>query len=126
MDENYRVCQNYATSVCGWNGEGYPYLLAIEPDGALSFENTQTQIAVISPDLIQVRLNPNPASKPDDKSNISVISYKMLQEDGVWVVDDIFYGEELMSVRENIKSENAGYIANPDLGSLVNPAPESN
>ncbi|HWV16819.1 MAG TPA: hypothetical protein VN030_15425 [Cellvibrio sp.] len=123
MEENYRVCQNYAASLCGWNAEGDPYLLAIEPDEALSFENTQTKIAEISPDLIQVRLNPNPSSKPDDHFNISIITYKVIREDGAWVVDDIFYGEELMSVRENIKTENAGYIANPDVGSLANPLP---
>lgn len=117
MDKNRQICKEYATFICGWDGEGDPYLYAIlEVGDDISYETSDIELAEISPNLIQVKLKARPASYPEE---VSVITYKMIREENAWVADDIFYGDEMMSVRRSIKEENAGYIANPDEGSIA-------
>lgn len=113
IEKNNAVCTEYATGVCGWNASGDEYLNTQEADPTLTYENSGIRFQVVKPNTIEVRLNIFPSTQ--DPYYDRVIQFKMTQENGEWVVDDIAYDEKgESSVREYIRNENAEYLANPD------------
>lgn len=116
IEKNYAICSEYATGVCGWNASGDEYLNTQETDPKLSYENSAIGFTEITGNIIQVSLNVFPSAK--DAYYDKIIRFKMIQENNIWVVDDIAYDEKNeSSMREYIRHENAEYLANPDADS---------
>jgi hypothetical protein len=120
LNRNRYVCDNYATGICGWQADGDEYLDSQEFDPNLTFANSGITFRSIGKDIVLVKLNVYP-SAPDDndkKFYLREIEYKMIYENGTWVVDDIIY-KPSGSSRKAIEKETADYLANPDPDSKI-------
>jgi hypothetical protein len=111
--KNEAICKKYVEGICGWAAEGDEYLNAQESDPNLSYKNSQIKITEASPNTIQVKLNVYPSVENTDGYYLRTITYKMIQEGGNWVADDILYDDEISS-RKRMEDENAAAIAYPD------------
>jgi hypothetical protein len=118
IDRNLFVCENYASGVCGWQADGDAYLDAQEIDPNLTFANSGIRFKSIGKDIIEVKLNVYPSEKAYKDYYSREIKYKMIFENGAWVVDDIIY-KDSGSSRKAIEKETADYLANPDPDSKV-------
>ncbi|MEB4591625.1 hypothetical protein VSS37_11595 [Candidatus Thiothrix sp. Deng01] len=100
------VCQNFDDGPCGWGADGDQYLDSQDPDPDLDYKNSGIAITEPEPGNVQVKLNVNP-SLPE--GNFRTITYKMVQEDGKWVADDILYHDEdaVTSTRQMLAEERA-------------------
>jgi hypothetical protein len=118
LERNRDVCDNYATGICGWQADGDEYLDAQETDPNLTFANSGIAFRAIGKGLVEVRLNVYPSEKTNKNFYLREIKYKMIIENGIWVVDDIIY-KGSGSSRKTIEKENAYYLANPDPDSKI-------
>ena len=118
LDRNYDVCENYASGICGWQADGDAYLNAQEIDPNLTFENSGIAFKAIGKDLVEVKLNVYPSEKANTDYYLREIKYRMIYEDGAWVVDDIIY-KESGSSQKTIEKETAHYLAHPDPDSKI-------
>jgi hypothetical protein len=113
IKKNADICAKYVSGPCGWDSDGDEYLDAQEIDPKLSFENAGIKIKEIEPGIVQVKLNVYPSAKGANGYYDRIITYKMVKENGSWVVDDMTASDGL-STRKRLSDENADAIANPD------------
>ncbi len=107
------ICEKYVDGICGWGAEGDVYLNTQETDPTLNYKNSNIKITPTSGNMINVELNIYPSEENTDGYYIRVINYKMIQENGIWVADDIIYQNGISS-RKRMEDQNAYAIAHPD------------
>ncbi|HLY96468.1 MAG TPA: hypothetical protein VKO66_04570, partial [Sideroxyarcus sp.] len=93
--------------------DGDEYLDTQEIDPNLSYLNSRIRFKLIKPNLVQVRLNVYPSIKDANGYYDRTITYKVVNENGNWVVDDVMYSDGV-STRQKMADENANAIAHPD------------
>ena len=114
ISANVLACQRYSTGVCGWGGVSKDvYLDTQESAPDLNYENSGLTVKTIDPGIIQVKLNVYPSNKQAGDFYEKTITYRMIEEDGAWVVDDIFYKDGI-SIRRKMADENEVIKAHPD------------
>lgn len=113
IDKHNAICEKYVDGICGWGAEGDVYLNTQETDPKLNYKNSNIKITPTSGNIINVELNVYPSEKNTDGYYIRIINYKMIQENGIWVADDIIYKDGISS-RKRMADQNAYAIANPD------------
>jgi len=117
------VCKKYGEGPCGWGADGDEYLDAQETDPALTYSNSEIAISEISPGTVQVKLNVYPSIADAGDYYRRTITYKMVRENGAYVVDDISYTDGI-SERKNLSEERNRLQANPRVGAtFAKPAP---
>lgn len=124
IEENAKICQRNATGVCGWGVDGDPYLggaQEIDPD--LNAVNSGLTVMDVEKGYVQVKLNVYPSIGDADDYYQEIMVYKMVLEDGSWVVDDI--STDGKSDREAMLEQNAYYLQNPDPDSPAAQASDS-
>lgn len=91
IDSNTKLCQEKAASdVCGWGSDGDIYLDA--QDYKLEgYRKSGLSVMETEPAMIRVKLNVYPSDKKSKAYYDREITFKMIQEDSRWVVDDIIY-----------------------------------
>lgn len=113
-NQNQQACRQYATGVCGWGADSNPYTDSQEADPGLRFANARFRIQETSPGRVRVRFNVYPSLKHGkDPFYDKTITYKMVRENGRWVVDDLAYRDGV-SVRQKMAQETAYVTAHPD------------
>jgi hypothetical protein len=111
IKKNKNICKKYSDGVCGWAADSDEYLNVQDQDENLNYNNSGIQAVEIAPNTIRVTLNVFPFEK-NNKVYERVITYKMLQENGRLVVDDIIYDDNSSS-RKLMEEENKFNILNP-------------
>ena len=112
--QNQQACRQYATGVCGWGADSIPYLDSQEVDPGLRFANARFRIQETAPGRVRVRFNVYPSLKHGKEPFYDkTITYKMIRENGRWVVDDLAYRDGV-SVRRKMEQETAYVTAHPD------------
>ncbi|WP_137718797.1 DUF3828 domain-containing protein [Methylobacillus flagellatus] len=108
ITDNHQQCVDY-DGVCGFGASGDVYLNAQDHDPGLSYEAAETQVQQVAPDLVQASFELFPSLKQVHQLRRTV-AFRMLQENGHWVVDDIVYDGQY-SARQQIQEENASLQA---------------
>lgn len=100
--ENEKVCKEKAgTDICGWGADGDIYLNAQEYDPKLTFDSSGATVTEAEIGTVRVKLNVYPSlGKAYDRE----ITFRMIEEGGRWVVDDIVYAGGDSS-RKHIREE---------------------
>jgi len=98
---NKELCAKYGDEICGFAADGDPYTDSQDSDDNLNAQKAKLQVTKEKSGLIRVTFN----LFPEENSELKVVKYKMVQEKGKWLVDDIFYSNE-KSAREQIREEN--------------------
>lgn len=107
-DENTELCKKYGEGdICGWAADGDPYIDAQDFDDKLTYANSQIAYREDKPDTVAVSLNLFPSDPKLAKQSTRTITYKMVQEDGKWMVDDILDNGGKDSARKAMAAENA-------------------
>lgn len=112
------ACKKFADYPCGWGADGDEYLDAQEIDPKLSYKNSGISIAESSPGFVSVQLNVYPSLKDAGDFYLRRITYKIINESGRWVVDDVIYSdnkstkqtliEEAVEAEKIYKEEHSG------------------
>jgi len=97
VKKNAEICAKLQF-LCGWNDHD-PYLDAQEWDPNLNYTNSGITIIEIQPNIIQVKLNLFPSEK-NERGLYRTITYKMIYENGFWVVDDVMYSDGVSSLKK--------------------------
>jgi len=113
VKNNSKICAKYATGPCGWASDGDEYLDTQESYPNLNYKNSGITIKEIKPNIIQVKLNVYPSVKNAKGYYEKTIIYKMISENGSWVVDDVTYSDGVSS-RKHMTDENTNAITHPD------------
>lgn len=71
----------------------------MEWDPNLNYTNSGITIIEIQPNIIQVKLNLFPSEK-NERGLYRTITYKMIYENGFWVVDDVMYSDGVSSLKK--------------------------
>lgn len=116
IEENHRVCEEFATGVCGFGADGDIYLDSQEYENGLTLANSGLRISASVDGLVTVRLNVYPSIKAPDGYYEKVVSLKLIVENGKWVVDDLSYADGV-SWKVRMDQENDFYRKTPDLDS---------
>ena len=107
LAKSARVCRQKAgTDICGWGSESDPYIDAQDYDPK-SFEKSGAVVLETAPGQVQIRFNTNPREK-ENPSQERVIRFRMIRENGRWVVDDILY--QSGSARKALQIEIDNYL----------------
>ncbi len=115
IDKNETVCKEKAgTNICGYGASGDVYFNAQEIDPHLTVKNSGMKVTEPTPGEVHLNLNvfpsrkgtKNPESGKDYYDRLMV--FKMTQEEGRWVVDDILEKGKY-SQRKQIEVELALY-----------------
>ncbi len=89
--ETDQLCQQKAQGeVCGWNANGDPYLDAQDFSDKLNLKTSQLKVETLRGSRVKARFNifPDLAHKNQYQREIT---YRVIKENGHWVIDDIFY-----------------------------------
>jgi hypothetical protein len=113
VKENAKICAEYISGPCGWGSDGDVYLDTQESEPNLSFQSSGIGFTEIKPNLVQVKLNVYPSVKDATGYYEKTITFKMIKENGRWVVADVMYADGASSL-QNMADENAVAMANPD------------
>ena len=76
----------------------------MEWDPNLNYTNSGITIIEIQPNIIQVKLNLFPSEK-NERGLYRTITYKMIYENGFWVVDDVMYSDGVSSLKKMIDED---------------------
>lgn len=98
---NADLCTKYADGPCGFGADGDPYTNSQDSDENLDAKKAKLQVVELEKGLIQVKFKLFPVTD----NTFTVINYKMIKENGQWVVDDITYSSN-QSARKQLKEEN--------------------
>lgn len=99
------LCAKYnPDEVCGFGADGDPYLNAQEYDSGMTFENTGATVTETAPGLVLVTLNVYPSDTDGGDFYEREIRYRLIREQGAWVVDDMIF-DEGMGMREGLAFE---------------------
>jgi hypothetical protein len=111
IQKNEQACKGHNDEVCGWGSDANPYLNSQDTDTDLNFKNSGVRFTQAKPDIVQVDLNVAPSATGGVHTTIL---FKMVQENGQWVADDILYpdGKSTYSTRKGLAEERAG-LAKP-------------
>lgn len=85
------TCKKVADYPCGWGADGDEYLDSQEIDPILTYQNSGIVVSETTPGIVNVKLNVYPSIKNAGNYYLKSITYKMVQESGRWVVDDVIY-----------------------------------
>jgi hypothetical protein len=107
IQKSEQACKGHNDEVCGWGSDSLPYLSSQDPDNGLNFKNSAIRFTQAKPGTVQVDLNVNPSAAG---GVLNTILFKMVQENGQWVADDILYpdGKSTYSTRKGLADERAG------------------
>lgn len=105
-------CKKYGEGPCGWGADGDEYLDAQEIAPDLSYSNSGISIKEISLGTVQVKLNVYPSEKSAGDYYNKTITYKIIVENGKYLVDDMAYSDGI-SARQRLAEERAYIRANP-------------
>ena len=106
------ACHQYGEGPCGWGASGDEYLDTQESDPALSYSNSRITVREIAPGKVQVKLNVYPSVKDAGNYYDKTMTYKMVVENGSYVVDDIAYSDGI-STRKRLSEERKQLLAFP-------------
>ena len=95
-----------------WGADGDEYLDAQEIAPDLSYSNSGISIKEISLGTVQVKLNVYPSEKSAGDYYNKTITYKIIVENGKYLVDDMAYSDGI-SARQRLAEERAYIRANP-------------
>ncbi|MBK8451826.1 MAG: DUF3828 domain-containing protein [Thiofilum sp.] len=106
IQKSEQACKNFDDGPCGWGADADPYLNSQDYDANFSYVNSGISFKETAPNTVRVDLNVTP-SAPEISKN--TIIFKMVQESGQWVADDILYpdGKSLYSTRKALTAERA-------------------
>ncbi len=90
VKRNLEVCKEKAgTDVCGWGADGDIYLGAQESQPDLTFENSGAKIREEEGGVVSVTMNVYPDIKDAGDYYLRRVYFRLISEDGRWVVDDM-------------------------------------
>lgn len=106
IQKSEQACQTVDGEPCGWGAEANPYLNSQDYDENLNYTNAGISFKETAPNTVRVDLNVAPS---DPEGGKTTIVFKMVQENGQWVADDILYpdGKSLYSTRKALTDERA-------------------
>lgn len=113
IEENERVCKEFATGVCGFGADGDIYLDSQEYEQGLTLQSSGFRRSEEVKGVVTVSLNVYPSISTSDGFYNKQVTFKFVLEGGAWVVDDILYADQVSS-RVRIREENELYRKNPD------------
>jgi hypothetical protein len=113
IEESASVCAKYVEGPCGWGGDTDVYLDTQETDPLLRYDNSRFAIKQLDAATVQVRFNVYPSEKDDKGFYDKLVTYRMVEEGGRWVVDDVSYRDGV-SARTQLAQERANAKAHPD------------
>lgn len=120
IEKNAEICREYSTGICGWGVDGDPYLGgAQEIERGLNSTNSGLTVKEVKSGYVQVQLNVYPSISDAEGYYTKTMIYKMVREDGSWVVDDISSTLDGDSDRKKMLEENSYYLQPPDPDSLA-------
>ena len=107
IQKNEQACKGFKDEPCGWGSDANPYFNSQDTDTNLNFKNSGVRFTQAKPDMVQVDLNVAPSAAGGVHTTIL---FKMVQENGQWVADDILYpdGTSTYSTRKGLAEERAG------------------
>lgn len=108
VEENTRVRCKDEDGPCGWGADTDVYLDTQEIDPLLRYVNSGFEIKAIDARTVQVRFNVYPSEKDDESKAFytKLVTYRMISEDGRWVVDDLAYRDGVW-VRAQLAKQTA-------------------
>jgi hypothetical protein len=112
VEKTEAACKQYGEGPCGWGADGDEYLDTQEIEPGLSYSSSRMTIREISPNTVQVRLNVYPSVKDAGDYYQKTITYKMVRENGSFVVDDIAYTDGI-ATRKKLSEERKQVLAYP-------------
>ncbi len=112
IEENYRLCRWHADGICGWGANEDVYLNTQEVDPDLHYESSAFQAVEVEPGQVTVTFNVYPSMTEAGDYYLKQFTYHLVQEHGIWVVDDIDYPRGT-SAREMINEENRWLVSQP-------------
>lgn len=115
---NAKICASHASGVCGFGADGDIYLDTQESDPDLSYDNSGIVFRNLGNNRVEVTLNVYPSEKTKPDFYQRRIDYRLVWEEGAWVVDDILYGGK-RSARQGMREEIVQYLAHPDPDSKI-------
>lgn len=111
--ENRKICAEYGYGICGWGSDGNEYLDTQDPDPGLTFVNSGIKFEDHGNNFIGVKLDIYPSDQDCGSYCLKNIKFKMVNENGHWVIDDIYYTDGVSS-RKKLARENELNMKNPD------------
>ncbi len=106
LNEHRRVCCKDEDGPCGWGDDTNEYLDSQEIDPLLRYANSRFEIKALDARTVQVRFNVYPSEKDEKGFYDKLITYRMINEGGQWLVDDLSYRDGV-SVRAQLAKEMA-------------------
>jgi len=104
IKKNAKMCKERAKGdVCGFGADGDIYLDTQDSDEKFNFKTSKFRIFEGEPGLVDVYFDPEPSQNKAVGTNDKKLHFKMIQENGRWVVDDIVYDKT--SAHETIATE---------------------
>lgn len=103
INENSKACELYEPGICGWDAQYDVYTNSQESDENLTIENSNFTSSLLPDNQVRVTFNLFPTDS--DPYYDRVITFKVIFEDGNYVVDDILYGNGMSSTIDSIKDE---------------------
>ncbi len=89
--ETLDLCQLKARGeICGWVANGDPFLDAQDYSDKLTVKSSQLKVEVQRDSKVRARFNIFPELAGRDQHQRE-ITYKVIKENGAWVIDDVFY-----------------------------------
>lgn len=105
--ETDQLCQQKARGeICGWTSHGDPYLDAQDYSDKLSLKSSQLKVETLRGSRIKVRFNifPDLAHKNQYQREIT---YRVIKEQGQWVIDDIFYPNQRSARKSMLETQKS-------------------
>lgn len=106
IKKSEQACKGHNDEPCGWGADADPYLNSQDYDANFSYASSGISFKETAPNTVRVDLNVMPSVPNGSKTTIV---FKMVQENGQWVADDILYpdGTKLYSTRKALADERA-------------------
>lgn len=106
IKKSEQACKGHNDEPCGWGADADPYLNSQDYDDNFSYASSGIRFKETAPNTVRVDLNVTPSVPNGSKTTIV---FKMVQENGQWVADDILYpdGKSLYSTRKALADERA-------------------
>ncbi len=105
LKANCRLCDQLHEGPCGWGGDEDPYLNTQESEAGLNYETSGFKAIEADPGKVTVTFNVYPSLVDAQGYYAKTLSYRLVQKEGAWLVDDIAYPSGT-SAREMMLLEN--------------------
>lgn len=103
---------------CGWGSDIDVYFDSQESDPNLTYANSGMTIAEVGPGIVLASFNVLPSEKNAGSYYERRVTYKLILEGGVWVVDDVMNTAGL-SARKEMAEEQEFLLAHPREGNVA-------